>query len=88
LSFPGFFAYVIFSAGIHSEQGVPIFSEGEGALKEEEIIAKRKDAAKDVKSPCAMAFKVAKECNVSTKEIGNLLNQLKIKIANCQLGCF
>jgi len=25
---------------------------------------------------------------MSTKEIGNLLNQLKIKIANCQLGCF
>ena len=57
-------------------------------MKEEEIIAKLKDAAKDGKIPCAMAFKVAKDCSVSTKEIGNLLNQLKIKIANCQLGCF
>ena len=43
---------------------------------------------KDGKIPCAMAFKIAKECNVSTKEIGNLLNQVKIKISNCQLGCF
>ena len=57
-------------------------------MKEEEIIAKLRESAKDGKIPCAVAFKVAKECNVSTKEIGNLLNQLKIKIANCQLGCF
>jgi hypothetical protein len=25
---------------------------------------------------------------VSTREIGNLLNQVKIKISSCQLGCF
>ena len=57
-------------------------------MNQEEIIAKLKDAAKDGKIPCAIAFKIAKECNVSTKEIGNLLNQVKIKISNCQLGCF
>ena len=57
-------------------------------MKQEEIIAKLKEAAKDGKIPCALAFKIAKECNVSTKEIGNLLNQAKIKISNCQLGCF
>ena len=57
-------------------------------MKQEEIIAKLKEAAKEGKMPCAMAFKIAKDCGVSTKEIGNLLNQLKIKIANCQLGCF
>ena len=57
-------------------------------MKQEEIIAKLKDAAKDGKIPCARAFKIAQECNVSTKEIGNLLNQVKIKISNCQLGCF
>jgi len=57
-------------------------------MNQEEIIAKLKDAVKDGKIPCAMAFKIAKECNVSTKEIGNLLNQVKIKISNCQLGCF
>jgi hypothetical protein len=57
-------------------------------VKQEEIIDKLKEAAKDGKIPCAMAFKIAKECSVSTKEIGNLLNQLKIKISSCQLGCF
>jgi len=54
----------------------------------EEIITQLKDAAKDGKISCAMAFKIAKENNVSTKEVGTLLNQLKIKIAHCQLGCF
>jgi hypothetical protein len=57
-------------------------------VKQEEIMAKLKEAAREGKIPCAMAFKIAKECNVSTKEIGNLLNQLKIKITSCQLGCF
>ena len=57
-------------------------------MNQEEIIAKLKDAAKDGKIPCAMAFKIAKESSVSIREIGNLLNQLKIKISNCQLGCF
>ncbi len=57
-------------------------------VKQEEIMAKLKEAARDGKIPCAMAFKIAKECSVSTKEIGNLLNQLKIKITGCQLGCF
>ena len=57
-------------------------------VKQEEIIDKLKEAAKDGKIPCAMAFKIAKECSVSTKEIGNLLNQLKVKISSCQLGCF
>ncbi len=57
-------------------------------MKEEEIIAKLKESTKDGKIPCAMAFKIAKDCSVSTKEIGNLLNQLKIKISSCQLGCF
>jgi hypothetical protein len=88
LSFPGFFACVIFLERIHRERQSESFPRGENALKEEEIIARLKSAAKDGKIPCAVAFKVATECNVSTQEIGNLLNQLKIKIANCQLGCF
>ncbi len=54
----------------------------------EEIAAKLKEAAKDGKIPCAMAFKIARENNLSTKEVGDMLNQLKIKITRCQLGCF
>jgi len=57
-------------------------------VKQEEVMAKLKETAKDGKISCAMAFKIAKESNISTKEVGALLNQLKIKIINCQLGCF
>ncbi len=35
-----------------------------------------------------LAFKIAKESNMTTQQMGALLNQLKIKITSCQLGCF
>lgn len=38
--------------------------------------------------PCAVAFKLERELGSSLKEISDLANRLKIKIANCQLGCF
>jgi len=40
------------------------------------------------KLPCAVAFKIAKEMKVSPREVGDTANRLKIKICNCQLGCF
>jgi hypothetical protein len=40
------------------------------------------------KLPCAVAFSIAKKLKVSPKEVGNAANELKIKISNCQLGCF
>jgi hypothetical protein len=40
------------------------------------------------KLPCAKAFQIAKELKVSTKEIGEACNRLKIKVRSCQLGCF
>ena len=40
------------------------------------------------KLPCAVAFRVAKKLKVSPKEVGDAANELKIKIAGCQLGCF
>ena len=57
-------------------------------MKEEEITAKIREAAKDGKIACAMAMKIAAENGLSNKQIGELLNRLKIKIAQCQLGCF
>jgi hypothetical protein len=37
---------------------------------------------------CEKAHELAKELNTSLPEIGRLCNELKIKIAACQLGCF
>jgi hypothetical protein len=57
-------------------------------MKNEEITAKLQEAAKDGKIPCAVAQKIATDNNVSMKVVGDLLNQMKIKIKQCQLGCF
>lgn len=38
--------------------------------------------------PCALCFKVAEEFGISNKEMGKILNEMKVKISQCQLGCF
>lgn len=53
-----------------------------------EILAAVTQAAKDKKISCAIARKVAKELNVPVKTIGQAANELGIKIAACELGCF
>ena len=57
-------------------------------MKEEEIVAKLKEASQEGKIACAMAQKIAVENKVPMKKVGDLLNQMKIKITQCQLGCF
>ncbi len=57
-------------------------------MKEDEIAAKLKEAAQEGKISCALAQKIASENKVSMKQVGDLLNTLKIKITQCQLGCF
>ena len=37
---------------------------------------------------CEKAHDLAKELNVSLKELGVVCNELKIKITACKLGCF
>jgi len=37
---------------------------------------------------CGVAFKVASRLGINTLVLGGLLDRLKIKVKNCQLGCF
>jgi len=37
---------------------------------------------------CAAARKIAEELGVGYKEVGAAADELKIKIRDCQLGCF
>jgi hypothetical protein len=53
--------------------------------KLEEVI---KEKAKGGKLPCPMSFKIAEDFGISKKEMGKILNEMKIKISQCQLGCF
>ena len=40
------------------------------------------------KIPCAACFKIAEDFSISRKEMGEILDGMKIKISQCQLGCF
>jgi len=44
--------------------------------------------AKNGKLPCAMCFKLAEDFGISKREMGKILNEIKVKIRQCQLGCF
>lgn len=51
---------------------------------EETILGKSKDG----KLPCAACFKIAEDFGISKKEMGEILNEINIRITQCQLGCF
>ncbi len=51
-------------------------------------IEKIKTQAKDGKISCKEAQDLADDEGVSYQDMGDLLNELKIKIRTCQLGCF
>jgi hypothetical protein len=51
----------------------------------EEAIGKK---AKEGKLPCAMCFKIAEDFKISKREMGKILNEMKVRISRCQLGCF
>jgi hypothetical protein len=57
-------------------------------MSQEDVEARIKAAAPEGKIACAAAFRLAEELGISRKELGEMLNELKIKIIHCQLGCF
>jgi len=54
----------------------------------EEVKTKIRASAPEGKIPCAAACRLAEELGISRQDLGDLLNELKIKIIHCQLGCF
>ena len=52
------------------------------------LTEKVKALSKNGKISCKQALKLAEEEGTSSRDIGTLLNELKIKVASCQLGCF
>ncbi len=47
-----------------------------------------KDKAKDSRIACSDARAIAEQLNVSYKEVGTVADKMKIKITDCELGCF
>jgi len=46
------------------------------------------EKSKDGRLPCAVCFKIADDFGIPKKELTKILNEMKIKISQCQLGCF
>ena len=40
------------------------------------------------KLSCKLALELADKNQISRAQLGQILNELKIKVVNCQLGCF
>jgi hypothetical protein len=57
-------------------------------MSQEDVKSRIKAAAPEGKIACAAAFRLAEELGISRQELGEMLNELKIKITHCQLGCF
>jgi hypothetical protein len=57
-------------------------------MDKEKITQKVKSVSKDGKISCKQALKLAEEEGLSSRDLGKLLNELKVKVASCQLGCF
>jgi hypothetical protein len=57
-------------------------------MNKEAVIEKINAHTKDGKITCNQAFKIAEEENIPKKELGEMFNEMKIKVTNCQLGCF
>ena len=54
----------------------------------EKVIQRIKDVSKKGKISCHAAHELARELEVSVREVGKLINALNLKIIACELGCF
>jgi hypothetical protein len=54
----------------------------------DKITEEIKKRAKNNRLPCPVARKIAQELSVSYREIGTVADELKVKITDCELGCF
>ena len=57
-------------------------------MDKQAVTEKVKANAKEGKIACTEALRISGEEGISPAELGTLLNELKIKIRGCQLGCF
>ncbi|MBI2251756.1 MAG: hypothetical protein HYU63_03220 [Armatimonadetes bacterium] len=55
---------------------------------QEEIKREILNLSKEGKITCFQALNLAKISKTNPQNLGKIINDLKIKIKNCQLGCF
>ena len=57
-------------------------------VSDKELRIRLSGTAVDGKIKCAQALAISKELKTTPKHVGDTLNEMNIKIINCQLGCF
>ena len=57
-------------------------------MNRESPVEKIKASAKNGNIICKQPLKIAEEENVTPEIVGEQLNEMKIRIVGCQLGCF
>jgi molybdopterin-guanine dinucleotide biosynthesis protein len=77
-----------FPATLSGEELRGIIDHMENTAKKKEITALLMQRAGSGRLTCTEARKIAEELKVSYAEVGSAANDLKIKIRNCELGCF
>ena len=61
---------------------------GDETIENKELETQIRSRAKDGKITCPEMFAIAEKLGLPRKTVGDAATQLKIKIHNCQLGCF
>jgi len=61
---------------------------GDETIENKELEAELRNRVKDGKIACPEMFAIAEKLGLPRKAVGDAATQLKIKIHNCQLGCF
>lgn len=57
-------------------------------MDQETLMDTIRSASVDNRLTCEAAHELSEKLHVSLQEIGAVCNELKIKVAQCQLGCF
>ncbi len=57
-------------------------------MTREKLIESVRSASVNSRLTCEKAHELSRILNISLREIGEVCNELHIKIASCQLGCF
>ena len=71
------------------QEGIKFAGKHESSVQlNEEIKSHIKRRIKNNELPCAVAFKIAAELNVSAAEVGKTADLLEVMLAKCQLGLF
>ena len=56
--------------------------------EEEKLRQAIADALVDGKAPCKALLRIAETLDVPPGQIGNMCDEMKIRVSACQLGCF